>query len=43
MFGFGGVLIAGDTDGHPQIGTLVAGELQLQGAAGDMPGNLDPS
>ena len=43
MFGLGGVLVAGDADGHPQVGPLIAGELEFQGAAGDMPGNLDPS
>ena len=43
MFGFGGVLIAGDADRHPQVGALIAGKLEFQGAAGDMPGNLDPS
>ena len=32
-----------DADRHPQVGTLIAGELEFQGAAGDMPGNLDPS
>ena len=43
MFGFRSVFVAGDADRDPQVGALVAGEFQLQGAAGDMPGNLDAS
>ena len=31
MFGFRGVLIAGDADRHPQVGALIAGKLEFQG------------